>query len=370
MHEHKIWQSEDGEWRTYLPDDTKRRLVRRRTREQLDKLICQHYKQKQNEPTIRQVFQMWIIEKLEFGEIRKQSYDRYQTDFDRFFANNASFKGFADRKIRYLDAEDLERFIRLTIAEMQLTQKAYFGFRTIINGIFRCAKKKHYTNISITEFMGDLDISKKAFKKNVKYSEGEVYQECEAEKLTEYLASQRNDIRCLGLLLLFQTGLRVGELCALKPEDLTAKSIHICRSEVKSKDDSGRWMNYVQEFPKSDAGDRHVIITEAARKTISLIMEARDEGEYLFCEKGKRLRTQSFRRKLERVCNDLDIKYKSNHKIRKTYGTMLIDAHVDDAIVAEQMGHVNISTTRKYYYFSNKSESKKIEQLEKASKYG
>lgn len=367
MHEHKIWLASDGYWKTFLPDSEKgRRVVKRKTKEEITEAVCDFYKSLENEPTIEQVFNSWLDDKLLYGEIRKQSYDRYKTDFDRFFINNKSFKNFGKRKLKYLDEEDLERFIRLTIADMELTQKAYSGLRTIVNGIFRYAKKKRFTNISITEFMGDLDISRKAFKKTVKYKEDEVYQEYEAEKLTEYLASQTNDIRCLGLLLIFQTGLRIGELCGLKPEDLSTKFIHITRSEVKYKDEEGKWQMDVQAFPKSEAGDRFVIRTDAADKTIECILNARSDGEYLFCENGKRLRSNSFRRKLERVCAKLGIKYKSNHKIRKTYGTMLIDGNVDDAVVAEQMGHVDISTTRKYYYFSNKGEDKKIEQIQKA----
>ena len=45
---------------------------------------------------------------------------------------------------------------------------------------------------------------------------------------------------------------------------------------------------------------------------------------------------------------------------------MLLDSNVDESIVAEQMGHENISTTRKYYYYSNKIEDKKREQVTKA----
>ena len=75
------------------------------------------------------------------------------------------------------------------------------------------------------------------------------------------------------------------------------------------------------------------------------------------------------RRKLMRCCEKAGVQYKSNHKIRKTYGTMLIDGGVDDSIVAEQMGHTDISTTRKYYYFSNKSEEKKREQIIRAMNY-
>ena len=79
-----------------------------------------------------------------YGEIQKQSYDRYKTDFDRFFVNNEYFKNFCDRKVRYITEDDLEEFIKVSISKMNLTQKAYSGLRTIVNGIFKYSKKKRY----------------------------------------------------------------------------------------------------------------------------------------------------------------------------------------------------------------------------------
>lgn len=367
MHNHEIWEGKNGLWYTYLPDDAKgRRLIKRKTKELIENEIAKFYKNIENEPTIKQIFEMWADEKLRYGEIQKQSYDRYKTDFDRFFVNNEFFKHFSDRKIKYLSEDDLEEFIKVSIAKMNLTQKAYSGLRTIVNGIFKYAKKKKYADISITSFMGDLDLSRRSFKKNIKDKENEVYQEAEIEKLTSYLRSHLEDIRCQGLLLIFESGVRIGELCGLKPEDIHDSYIHIQRTEVKYKDDSDKWIMDVRDYPKSEAGDRYIIINENAVKTIENIMSLRENGEYLFMENGKRIRSNGFRRKLERVCNSLGIKYKSNHKIRKTYGTMLIDSGVDESIIAEQMGHADISTTKKYYYFSNKSDEKKREQIIRA----
>lgn len=366
-HEYEIWQGKNGLWYTYLPGGTNgRRLVKRKTKELIEDEMVKFYKSIENEPTIKQIFEMWADEKLRYGEIQKQSYDRYKTDFDRFFVNNEFFKHFSDRKIKYLSEDDLEEFIKVSIAKMNLTQKAYSGLRTIVNGIFKYAKKKKYADISITNFMGDLDLSRRSFKKNIKDKENEVYQEAEIEKLTSYLRSNQKDIRCQGLLLIFESGVRIGELCGLKPEDIHDGYIHIQRTEVKYRDESDRWVMDVRDYPKSEAGDRYIIINENALKTIENIMSLRENGEYLFMENGKRIRSNGFRRKLERVCNTLGIQYKSNHKIRKTYGTMLIDSGVDESIVAEQMGHADISTTKKYYYFSNKSEEKKREQISRA----
>ena len=54
------------------------------------------------------------------------------------------------------------------------------------------------------------------------------------------------------------------------------------------------------------------------------------------------------------------------HKIRKTYGTTLIDADVNESTVAEQMGHKDITTTKRYYYRSNKSDDTKFKQISRA----
>lgn len=367
MHESKIWQGAGDMWYTYLHDDQKgRKLVKRKTKDDIYDEIVKYYKSQKDEPTIRAVFDEWISGKLKYNEIQKQTYDRYVTDFNRYFVNNESFKDYADRKIRYICEDDLEEFIKITISCMHLTQKAYSNLRTLINGIFKYAKKKGYTSLSISTFIGDLDLSRRSFKKNIKDKDAEVYQEAEAEKLSEYLREQSGDLKCLGLLLTFETGMRIGELCGLKPEDISGKHIHICRTEVKLRDDDGNWVTEIKEYPKSEAGDRYIIISDSAKETLDLIMQARTNGEYLFTCGSKRIRSHSFRQKLRVVCKELDIRYRSNHKIRKTYGTMLIDNGVDDSIVAEQMGHTDIATTRRYYYFSNKSEDKKREQINHA----
>lgn len=367
MHENEIWQGSDGKWRTYLPDEEKgRKLLKRTSEEKINNAIIEFYKKRETEPTIEYVFNAWVNKKIEYGEIKKQTYDRYHTDFDRFFVNNEKFKNFSKRKIKYINEDDIEDFIKTTIAHMKLTYKAYCGMRILINGIFKYAKKQKWSILSITHCMGDIEISHNSFKKNLKSKETEVYQEEEAKRLTQYLTTQRNNLRCQGLLLIFETGLRIGELCGLKPEDVGKKRVRVRRTEVKVKDENGKWMLIVEEYTKTDAGYRDIIITEKAEETLKHIMQSRENGEFLFTERDRRTRSNRFREKLQYVCRQLGIDYKSNHKIRKTYGTTLIDGNVDDSIVAEQMGHADVTTTKEYYYYSNKAEDKRQQQIERA----
>ena len=50
MHNHKIWQREDGKWNTYLEDENSPRgysLKVRKSKEEIEKLICKFYKDKE-----------------------------------------------------------------------------------------------------------------------------------------------------------------------------------------------------------------------------------------------------------------------------------------------------------------------------------
>jgi integrase len=373
---YKTWLGSDGQYYTYLPDDTKkekRKKVKRNSSKDLDDAIISYYKSKENEPLVGAVFQAWITEKLEYGEISKQSYDKYQNNYKRFFQNE--FYPLHDCKIRYVTEDILEKFIKTAISKLELSQKAYSDMRILINGIFKYAKKKHYTTISITQFMGDLQISKNMFVRKVVRKEDEVFLEDEIPRIMEYL-EQQNDIHSLGLLLAFQTGVRCGELSALKLSDIHTKQfqdsdtlkhyISIERTEVKLRDENGKWKNIIQDYPKTDAGIRNIIVTDKTTNLISKIREINPFGEYLFMYEGKRIRGHAFNKKLGRVCKTLNINKRTMHKIRKTYGTTLIDNNVDDALICEMMGHKDINTTKKYYYYSNKSEKTKVEQINNA----
>lgn len=361
-------QTKKGEYYgTYLPDpDNKGKRIyrKRRTLSELENIIIDYYKAIEEKIYFKDVWQKYIVEKLEYGEIQKSSYDRYCNDFKRFFedrTHNLSGKLFGK-----ITEGDLERFIKMTIYEMELTRKAYTGLRTIIRGTFKYGKKHHLTDLSITQFFGDLEIPRGAFTRKVIDKEKEVFMENEVEVITSYLRDHPTLFN-LGILLAFETGVRVGELSALKFTDIKDGFIRIRRTEYKYRDEKGKWTFTVKESTKSDAGARDLIIPETAKNTLRLIEDLNPNGEFLFqTDNGHRIRSHAFNKHLGVVCRSLGLDPRSMHKIRKTYGTTLIDSDVDERFVMEQMGHSDISTTKKYYYFSNKSTENKVKQINSA----
>ena len=206
-HSYDIWRGKNGKWYTYFPDEEKGRVLKKRnTREEIEDVISALYKEKEENPTVEEVFRLWLSKKLEYKEIQKGSADRYETDFERFLVKT----NFSKRRMKQIAADELEDFIRLQVAQNELTMKAYSGLRTIIRGTWMFAKKKKWTDISISQFFGDLDISRRAFKKVVKDEKNEVFSEDEIPVIVDYL-KKNVTIWNLGVLLVLQTGVRVGD---------------------------------------------------------------------------------------------------------------------------------------------------------------
>ncbi len=142
------------------------------------------------------------------------------------------------------------------------------------------------------------------------------------------------------------------------------------RQEIKYKDAiTQKTVPEIKAYPKTDCGNRYVIITGSALETLKMINNLNPNGEFLFELKGSRLKYYNYNNAISHMCKALNMSQKSMHKIRRTYGTTLIDAGVAQSLIAKQMGHKDISTTKNYYYFSNKTRKTNESQIEKALSY-
>lgn len=364
-HEYRVWQGKNGRWYTYLNAKNGRRQISTSSLEKLEDRIVNHYTDLESEPTLEIVFYEWLSERLKFNEISKGTYDRYVNDYKRFF-DESDLKWL---KIKNISEDDLDEFIRQTIAEKELSQKAYSNLRTIVRGVFKYAKRRKYTNINISVFFQDLDLSKRMFKKVKHNPESQVFSEDEIPKLIEWLDTHPK-VSNYGVILALQTGLRTGELAALKYSDINDNIMHVQRQEIKYKGEiKGEVIHEIVDYCKTDMGDRYIYLTDSALAIIKKIKLMNPFGEYIMMENDKRVLTNTFNDRLSRACKSLGIPVRTMHKLRKTYGTTLIDNDVDESLIMQQMGHKDISTTRKYYYFANKDNESKMNQIKNAINY-
>lgn len=352
MHKSKIWQGKDGYFYTKVPDETKpngRRLIKKATQDKLDEAIIKYYKGKSEKHYVESVFEDWMNKKLSYGEIQRQTYDRRKSDFDRFFPKNIKQK-----EIKYFTEVELEDFIKTTIYEQKLTAKAWSGMKTLILGIFKYAKKMGYTNISITSFLGDLDLSNRAFTKKQKVDEQSVFNEEEMKALIKYL-SKTSKLANLGVLLAAYTGMRVGEVVALKWEDINDNYIYVHRTQIKYRE-NGKDVYEIRDSPKTEAGVRKIVIVSKLKPIIKQLRLINPFTEYVFqITDNKVIGKYMLGKCLYRACEKINIPKRGMHVLRKTYATRLINSNVDEAVIINQMGHTDIKTTKDYYYYNDKT---------------
>lgn len=362
QHIFKIWQGTNGKWYTYLPDNVKGRVQKQRnTRKEIEDLVIKYYREEEENPTIKDIFNRWIDRKINNQEIEESTYTRYKNDFDRCFGN------FGKRKIRNITELDIEDFLKSCVREKQMTRKAYANVRTLIYGIFRYAKKSRLIDLDIRAAVGDIDFSRKEFNTIVHEDIEQVFLDNEEQMLID-LMMENLDMLNLGILLMFKTGLRIGELTTLKRSDINGNMISIRRTETMFKDrNTNKWHYDVKEHPKTDAGIRDVILKNDYLWILKKIVMLNPFGEYLFEDQGERIKSYVFRNRLRTNCRKLNIIERSPHKVRKTYGTKLYDSKIPESVICSQMGHTDISCLKKYYYFNINSKNDMVKSIESVS---
>lgn len=353
QHEFKIWQGKNEYWYTRIVENGSKKLVKKRTRDAIEKAVIEYQKAKdpEHDPTFKQVYESWVEDKQKYKEVKDNSLLRYRDDYRRYFNGTA----FEQMKVKDIDDLILDDFVRDTIGKFELTSKAYSCFRTIVIGVLKHAKRKRYTNFSVSTFFKDFEISKSAFKKGSD-RKGRVYKEAERKELYVYLMSNPT-IENLGLAFMCLTGLRIGELAALKYEDnIESCKLYVHRTETRHMEE-GKIVIVVQDTAKMGHDDE-IILPKAAQRIIDITHMRTNRDEYLFSDSGRRITAQCFRRHLKKACSELGIEYRPPHQMRKTYASILLSRGVDEAIIKKEMRHTDISTTRAYYQYIIRSDDK------------
>lgn len=365
-HPYKIWEGNDGKWRTYLPDDSKkdgRRMIKRNNLKDVENAVIKYVKIQTENPTVEDVFHEWNNRRAELGKISKPTQERNRQVFKRHFTE------FGKNRIKDISGQDICDFLEEQISRHNLSAKTFSNLKGITKGFLKRAKKRELISMNISDIFADMDLTETSFKKAVKEDEQEVFSDEEFRKAFDYLTANL-DSKNIGILLMFVSGVRVGELVALKHSDFDGNSFKVRRTETRIPKDDGGYDYQIKEFPKSAAGVRTVVVPETYVWLINKIRLCNPFGEYIFCdEKGKRMTTNCIRRRVERMCQTINIVRKSPHKIRKTYGSILLDNNIDKRFITSQMGHTDITTTENYYHRNRRSIEAKSEILNRVPEF-
>lgn len=368
-HPYKIYQGNDGKWYTYLPADNEkgRTFVKRTTQRAIEDVVINYWKDQSEDPTVADVFHEWNTTRRNNGAIAPATFDQNNRTFNRFCTE------FGKKKIKLLQVVDLLDFLEgLPAACFEkegklLPNKAFNNLKVIIKGTLKRARRCGYSSLSIEEIFNDLDVNPKMLRGRTTEEKDDVFTEEELPVFINYL-KENLDIQNIGILLMLVTGLRVGELVALKNSDIEEMDgnflVHVQRTETRYDDANGKTIYDVKDSPKTKAGIRTVVVPPDYRWLMKKIRALNPFREYIFTNaRGERMTSNCFRSRQKKVCRKLGFKPKSPHKSRKTYGSILLNNCCDLNFIKNQMGHTDITTTESYYHKDMRSVSTKAEIL-------
>ena len=180
-------------------------------------------------------------------------------------------------------------------------------------------------------------------------------------RLEKYCLKE-NTLKSLGILLSLNTGLRIGEICALKWEDIDFKRniIHVNKTlqRVYLKDDKNETTpKLVISPPKTLTSNRDIPINKDFASVIKPLKL--NSKHYVLTSSFEETEPRAYRRHFNLVLDKLKIKHINFHSLRHTFATNCISLGIDYKTVSELLGHSDISTTLNLYVHPNLSDKKK-----------
>ena len=175
----------------------------------------------------------------------------------------------------------LKKFLLAIVSKENLNYKAYSAIATIPRQLFDyCIEKELLEENPMTK----VKIKKNTFRHDKKAAaETQVYTDAEKNLLEEVILRDfeehpEHGTVGLALILLFQTGLRSGEIVALKPNDIKRDYLTIERTETSYSliypDGTKSDVIYeIKDFPKTQDSNRDVPLSNKAKQVLKLTIQ-------------------------------------------------------------------------------------------------
>lgn len=181
--------------------------------------------------------------------------------------------------------------------------------------------------------------------KDTKLKVTTVFSNKEIDLLCKYLTNNYSP-KNQGLLIAIYTGIRIGELSALKYSDIGSSNIKISKTLHRIYS-IGEKSKIVTTTPKSKKANRMIPINN------KLEINKQDNDFYILTNSINPMEPRTIRQHYKKVLEKLDIPYRPFHYIRHTFATRLINNTGDYKVVSELLGHSSVSITLDIYMHSD-----------------
>lgn len=169
--------------------------------------------------------------------------------------------------------------------------------------------------------------------------------------------------RNLGLYICLCTGMRIGEICALRWSDVSIGSrlIRVSRTieRVYVVEDGRRFTKVIIGEPKTACSRRDIPISGELVGMLRSVMRFAGGDSYVLTNSGKPLEPRMYRRYYKLLMSELGLPVVKFHGLRHTFATRCIEGCCDYKTVSAMLGHSDISTTLNLYVHPDITQKRK-----------
>lgn len=164
----------------------------------------------------------------------------------------------------------------------------------------------------------------------------------------------------IGILITLATGLRIGECCALKWQDIDIPNGYVSVTKTLTKIN-----NTVREqTPKTKTSTRLIPLPREIIQILRPLVKYNKGNNYIINNLPKPPEPRIIRQHFYKVLRQIGLKKIKYHGLRHTFATRCINSGCNYKAVSEMLGHSNVNITLNLYVHPDMEEKRK--DIEKA----
>ena len=281
--------------------------------------------------------------------IKESTYYNYMFIIDKYLMPT-----FKDVSLHKLVDYNYNEFVQKL--KINLSVKTVRDIGNVLKSILKYSQEEYNFSINLkTINMPKLNITK------IK-----VLNKREKGKLERYCLKQ-NTLKSLGVIVCLYTGLRIGELCALKWEDvdIEEKIIYVRKTLQRIYMEKENNSKIIINSPKTNSSVRRVPINNKLYEILKpLKKDYKNEDYFLTGSSEKYVEPRNYQNLFKIFLSECKVKPYKFHILRHTFATYCIEVGMDAKSLSEILGHSNVNITlSRYVHSSDKIKKKFLEKL-------